>query len=234
MIDYYELLGIKENAAKEEIKLAYRNMVKKYHPDVNKSPEAQQIIRSLNEAKDTLLDENKRKTYDEALNEIKYSKQFSQNKNATYKAKNQKYKTKYQAGYLTKWQLFIHYVKTVKDQVFIKIIKTILILLNHIVFLALRGLLSLLLFIIDLFDNVIDYIAGIGIFLAIASIFFLSEQTTPNLISFMPANWEMFSYLMLTSFLILFLKNSLMTKSVNIYSLIQNTEDRLFIYILRK
>ena len=56
MIDYYELLGIKNDASVAEIKKAYRDMVKKYHPDINKSSDASKIIISLNEAKETLLD----------------------------------------------------------------------------------------------------------------------------------------------------------------------------------
>lgn len=55
-------------------------MVKKYHPDVNKSEEANKIIISLNEAKETLLDDNKRKEYDKILEEINHSKQVSKNK----------------------------------------------------------------------------------------------------------------------------------------------------------
>lgn len=39
-MDFYELLGIKRDATKEEIKKAYREMAKKYHPDVNKSKDA--------------------------------------------------------------------------------------------------------------------------------------------------------------------------------------------------
>lgn len=54
MIDFYELLGIKRDAIKEEIKKAYRNMAKKYHPDINQSEEANKIIVSLNEAKERL------------------------------------------------------------------------------------------------------------------------------------------------------------------------------------
>ena len=60
-MDFYELLGIKRDATKEEIKKAYREMAKKYHPDVNKSKDANQIIISLNEAKSTLLNDEKRK-----------------------------------------------------------------------------------------------------------------------------------------------------------------------------
>ena len=61
MIDFYELLGISMDSTKQEIKTAYREMVKKYHPDVNKSEDSNKIIRSLNEAKEVLLDDEKRK-----------------------------------------------------------------------------------------------------------------------------------------------------------------------------
>ncbi|MGN0992743.1 MAG: DnaJ domain-containing protein, partial [Bacilli bacterium] len=64
MMNYYELLNVDRKASEEEIKKAYRSMAKKYHPDINKSPEASKIIVSLNEAKDTLLDPIKRRDYD--------------------------------------------------------------------------------------------------------------------------------------------------------------------------
>ena len=72
MIDFYELLGISMDSTKQEIKTAYREMVKKYHPDVNKSEDSNKIIRSLNEAKEVLLDDEKRKEYDKLLNDGNY------------------------------------------------------------------------------------------------------------------------------------------------------------------
>ena len=70
MINYYELLNINKNATEEEIKKAYRTMAKKYHPDINKSTEASKIIISINEAKETLLNEEKRKEYDRLLENL--------------------------------------------------------------------------------------------------------------------------------------------------------------------
>lgn len=125
MIDYYELLGIKNDASVAEIKKAYRDMVKKYHPDINKSSDASKIIISLNEAKETLLDEDKRKEYDELLNEIKYSKQYTTSKeNNTYKEKTKEYKENYSESYVTRWQFLMTYFKFGKDKVIFKIIKT--------------------------------------------------------------------------------------------------------------
>ena len=80
MVNYYELLDIDNNASKDVIKAAYKKMVKKYHPDVSKDKDSEKIIRSLNEAKETLLDDNKRREYDLSLNSINEAKQFSKEK----------------------------------------------------------------------------------------------------------------------------------------------------------
>ncbi len=62
--DYYEILGIKRDASQAEIKSAYRKLAKKYHPDVNKTPEASEKFKDINEAFEVLSDKNKRARYD--------------------------------------------------------------------------------------------------------------------------------------------------------------------------
>lgn len=61
---YYAILGVSHNANFLEIKKTYRKLAKKYHPDRNKSPLAEETIKRINEVFEILSDRRKRKQYD--------------------------------------------------------------------------------------------------------------------------------------------------------------------------
>lgn len=67
MKDYYQILGVSQQAHEEEIKRAFRKLVIAYHPDKNPSPEAEIIILEINEAYEVLSDPEKRTHYDNLL-----------------------------------------------------------------------------------------------------------------------------------------------------------------------
>lgn len=60
----YEILGLNPDSTKEEIKIAYRKLVRIYHPDINQTKEAENYFKLLNNAVETLLDDTKRLQYD--------------------------------------------------------------------------------------------------------------------------------------------------------------------------
>lgn len=60
----YEILGLTPEASRDDIKIAYRKLVRIYHPDVNKTKEAEIYFKMLNNAVETLLDDTKRLQYD--------------------------------------------------------------------------------------------------------------------------------------------------------------------------
>ena len=62
--DYYEALGIDRSAADEDIRRAYRQLARRYHPDVNKEPGAEQRFKEVAEAYEVLRDPEKRARYD--------------------------------------------------------------------------------------------------------------------------------------------------------------------------
>jgi len=62
--DYYETLGVSRDADKEEIKRAYRRLARKYHPDVNKEPGAEERFKEINRAYEVLSEPEIRARYD--------------------------------------------------------------------------------------------------------------------------------------------------------------------------
>ena len=84
MKSYYEILNVKDDATVSEIKRQYRKLVRMYHPDVNSSVEAEQIFKEINRAAEILLDETKRKNYDN----LRATTKKIYNSNVNFKEKN--------------------------------------------------------------------------------------------------------------------------------------------------
>jgi len=63
--DYYEILGVNKSASADEIKRAYRKQALQWHPDKNKSSEAEKRFKEINEAYEVLSDQEKRSAYDQ-------------------------------------------------------------------------------------------------------------------------------------------------------------------------
>lgn len=62
--DYYEVLGVSKNVPKDELQNAYRKLALQYHPDRNKSADAEEKFKEISEAYAVLSDDEKRKQYD--------------------------------------------------------------------------------------------------------------------------------------------------------------------------
>ena len=65
--DYYKILGIARGATDDEIKKAYRKMAVKWHPDKNKSPEAEEKFKDVAMAYEVLKDKKKRDLYGKSV-----------------------------------------------------------------------------------------------------------------------------------------------------------------------
>ncbi len=63
--DYYELLGVSRQASNDDLKKAYRQLVKRYHPDVSQDPDAEERFKEISEAYAVLSDPEKRQQYDQ-------------------------------------------------------------------------------------------------------------------------------------------------------------------------
>ena len=163
-LNYYELLGVSETASKEEIKKAYKMQMKKWHPDINKSSEAPEMSIKLNEAKETLLDDNKRKAYDLSLkqevndnyNKFNHSQKSNEDNHTNYAHNN--YKTYEEARKVTKWEYFKDYLKFGSDSKFRKFLAIIGV-----------GLESLLCFIIKILLIGLSILSSFGSYLIIVT-----------------------------------------------------------------
>lgn len=112
-MNYYELLGVKQSASEDEIKEAYKKLMKKWHPDINKDKDAVNMSSKINEAKEVLLDSEKRKNYDIYLTEKtkedynKYTQRKARESNTNSDTNVNKNVTKWE--YLNDWLKYANY-----------------------------------------------------------------------------------------------------------------------------
>ncbi|MCW8386107.1 DnaJ domain-containing protein [Fluoribacter dumoffii] len=62
--NYYKIMGVNEDASEKDIKMAYRKLARKYHPDISKEPDAEERFKEMGEAYEVLRDPAKRAEYD--------------------------------------------------------------------------------------------------------------------------------------------------------------------------
>ncbi len=168
-LNYYELLGVKQNASEEEIKNAYKTQMKKWHPDINKSDDAITISTKLNEAKEILLDPVKRKDYDDYLNSKIHENYNKYTK--TKQAENNNKNETYEDNKVTKWQYLKDWIKYAKIPVIRKIIGLIGVLLESFMCWLIKIILIIIAYICNVGSNIIKtsfyYISPLLGFLAV-------------------------------------------------------------------
>lgn len=78
--DYYKIMGVNEDASEKDIKMAYRKLARKYHPDISKELDAEERFKEMGEAYEVLKDPAKRAEYDK----FRKNKDFNQQAQYTY------------------------------------------------------------------------------------------------------------------------------------------------------
>lgn len=181
-LNFYELLGVKNDATEDEIKIAYKKQMKKWHPDINKDPNAVNISSRINEAKEVLLDPNKRYDYDCYL-----KKKVNETYNRYTKKKKTEEYNNYEEKKVTKWQYLKEWLKYANVPKFRKIVGVTFVLLESIFCFIIKCLIIIIAYVTTLGSIIIRetfrYLApifGILIVLFISTLFTNGFNKTIN------------------------------------------------------
>lgn len=71
--DYYKIMGVSQDASDKDIKMAYRKLARKYHPDISKEPNAEEKFKEMGEAYEVLKDPVKRAEYNQYLKDREFN-----------------------------------------------------------------------------------------------------------------------------------------------------------------
>lgn len=182
-MNYYELLGVKQNATEDEIRLAYKKQMKKWHPDINKSPDAVNMSTKINEAKEVLLDSLKRSDYDEFLKQkinddyAKYTRDkqaraYANNYHNTHEDKTEEYKDKK----VTKWQYLKDWLKYANVSFLRKIIGAIGVLLESLLCFIIKILIIGIAFLCNTISDILKQFINYGaILFGLFAVFVISQ-----------------------------------------------------------
>lgn len=230
-MNYYELLGVSSTASSEEIKKAYKIQMKKWHPDINKDDEAVTMSIKLNEAKTTLLDDAKRREYDDYLKYKgsstyqKYATRYGQRTNSNY----QEYETKT----VTKWDYFKEYLHNDNVKFINKIISFVLVMLESLFCFTLKWLIIFLAFVSfflsDIIITILYYLFPILVLLVVFVIYLV--VTKNGSVSYATELKSLFviAIVYLSSYLFAFLGKKLISQKV--FEFLYN---KLDIYLFKK
>lgn len=186
-INYYELLGVKKDASAEEIKEAYKKLMKKWHPDLNKDENAASMSMKINEAKEVLLDEEKRKDYDEYLDN-KVEMNYNRYTQAKKQEQDNTQYAQYENNNVTKWQYLKDWLKYGNVSSLRKVIGTIFVLLESLFCLIIKYLIIsvafITFFISSFIQEIYNYLIGIfGLLLLVIVVMMVSEGLSNFLVN---------------------------------------------------
>lgn len=174
-INYYELLGVKSDAKEDEIRKKYKEQIKKWHPDINKDSNSIEITKKLNEAKNVLLDNNRRKEYDNYLNNI-YVNGY---KNIKEKVYNNNYDNN---KMYTKWEYFKEYIKYSNINKYRKVFNILLVILESLFVGILQIINIIFAYIFAIISNFIkNNIDMVSVLIIIFLILLLSNNNITNI-----------------------------------------------------